>query len=76
LLSGSRAALHLKIAEEIERRAGNRLPEVVEKLAHHFGQTDCADKAFKYLAMAGTKSNGVFIRSMRRKGTSPTLSPS
>jgi hypothetical protein len=60
LLTGPRAALHLKIAEEIEGRAGNRLPGVVETLAHHFGQTDRADKAFKYLAMAGAKSNGVY----------------
>ena len=56
LLSGPRAALHLKIAEEIERRSGNRLAEVVETLAHHYGQTDRADKAFAYLAMAGAKS--------------------
>ena len=60
LLTGPRAALHLKIAEETERRAGNRLPEVVETLAHHFGETDRADKAFKYLAMAGAKSLGVY----------------
>jgi class 3 adenylate cyclase len=60
LLTKPRAALHLKIAEEIERRAGNRLPEVVETLAHHFGETDRADKAFKYLAMAGAKSLGVY----------------
>jgi predicted ATPase len=46
LLTGPRAGLHLKIAEEIERRSGNRLPEVVESLAHHYGQTDRADKAF------------------------------
>jgi hypothetical protein len=60
LLTGPRAALHLKIAEEIERRAGNRLPEVVETLAHHFGQTDRADKAFKFLAMAGAKSLRIY----------------
>src|SRR6202042_3377414 len=53
LLTGPRAALHLKIAEEIERRSGNRLAEVVETLAHHYRQTDRADKAFAYLAMAG-----------------------
>ena len=52
LLTGPRAALHLKIAEEIERRSGNRLTEVVETLAHHYSQTDRADKAFTYLAMA------------------------
>jgi tetratricopeptide (TPR) repeat protein len=48
--------LHLKIAEEVERRRGNRLAEVVETLAHHYSQTDRADKAFAYLAMAGAKS--------------------
>jgi len=56
LLTGPRAALHLKIAEEIERRSGNRLTEMVETLAHHYGQTDRADKAFAYLALAGAKS--------------------
>jgi class 3 adenylate cyclase len=60
LLKEPRAALHLKIAEEIERRNDNRLPEVVEILAHHYGQTDRADKAFTYLIMAGAKSLGVY----------------
>src|SRR5450631_2754055 len=36
LLTGPRAALHLKIAEEIERRSGNSLAEVMETLAHHY----------------------------------------
>jgi predicted ATPase len=56
LLTGPRAALHLTIAEEIERRSGNSLTEMVETLAHHYGQTDRADKAFAYLAIAGAKS--------------------
>jgi hypothetical protein len=56
LLTGPRATLHLKIAEEIERRSGNNLAEVVETLAHHYGQTGRADKAFAYLAMSGAKS--------------------
>jgi class 3 adenylate cyclase len=60
LLSGPRAALHLKIAEEIERRSGNRLAEVVETLAHHYSQTGRADKAFDYLAMAGAKSLRIY----------------
>jgi class 3 adenylate cyclase len=60
LLAGPRAALHLRIAEEIERRSGNRLAEVVETLAHHYSQTDRADKAFAFLAMAGAKSLGVY----------------
>jgi hypothetical protein len=56
LLSEARTVLHLKIAQEIERRSGNRLAEVAEILAHHYYQTERADKAFTYLAMAGTKS--------------------
>ena len=34
LLTETRKSLHLKIAEEIERRSGNRLIEVAEVLAH------------------------------------------
>ena len=50
----------LKIAEEIERRSGNRLTEVAEVLAHHYSQTDHADKAFAYLSMAGSRSLSVY----------------
>jgi len=60
LLTGPRAALHLKIAEELERRSGNRIAEVVETLAHHYSQTDRTNKAFTYLAQAGAKSLGVY----------------
>ena len=60
LLSEARTALHLKIAEEVERRSGNRLAEVAEVLAHHYCQTDRAEKAFAYLSMAGAKSLGVY----------------
>ena len=60
LLSEARSVLHLKIAEEIERRSGNRLIEVAEVLAHHYRQTNRADKAFNYLSMAGTKSLSVY----------------
>jgi predicted ATPase len=60
LLTGPRVALHLKISEEIERRSGNRLAEVAETLAHHYSQTNRTDKAFKYIAMAGAKSLGVY----------------
>ena len=56
LLTEPRKSLHLKIAEEIERRSGNRLTEVAEVLAHHYCQTDRAEKAFTYLSMAGSKS--------------------
>jgi class 3 adenylate cyclase len=60
LLTENRAALHLKIAEEIERRSNNRLAEVAEVLAHHYSQTSASKKAFTYLSMAGSKSLGVY----------------
>jgi class 3 adenylate cyclase/tetratricopeptide (TPR) repeat protein len=60
LLSDARTALHSKIAQEIERRSGNRLIEVAEVLAYHYGQTDRANKAFTYLSMAGSKSLNVY----------------
>jgi len=60
LLTEARKALHLKIAKEIERRSGNRLAEVTEVLAHHYRQTAHVDKAFAYLAMAGSKSLSVY----------------
>jgi class 3 adenylate cyclase len=60
LLGEARGVLHLKIADEIERRSGNRLPEVAEVLAHHYSQTDHAGKAFAYLSMAGSKSLNVY----------------
>jgi hypothetical protein len=60
LLTGSRSALHLKIADEIERRSDNRLAEVAEVLAHHYGQTERAEKSFQYSAMAARKSLHVY----------------
>jgi class 3 adenylate cyclase/tetratricopeptide (TPR) repeat protein len=60
LLSKPRAALHLKVAEELESRGGNRLIEIAESLAHHYAQTSRSDKAFTYLAMAGSKSLDVY----------------
>jgi class 3 adenylate cyclase/tetratricopeptide (TPR) repeat protein len=60
LLREIRTALHLKTAEEIERRSGNRLTEVAEVLAYHYSRTDHAGKAFIYLSMAGSKSLGVY----------------
>jgi len=60
LLNDARKTLHGRIAEEIERRNGNRLNEVTELLAHHYHQTDYTDKAFIYLSMAGSKSLSVY----------------
>jgi class 3 adenylate cyclase/tetratricopeptide (TPR) repeat protein len=60
LLTVPRAALHLKIANEIERRNGNRLVEVSEQLAHHYSATARTEKAFRYLSMSGRKSLDVY----------------
>jgi class 3 adenylate cyclase/tetratricopeptide (TPR) repeat protein len=60
LLTEARAALHFRIAEEIERRSGNRLIEVAEALAYHYSQTNHAGKAFTYLSMAGSRSLSVY----------------
>jgi hypothetical protein len=60
LLTDARKSLHLKIAQEIEHRRGNRLSEVAEVLAYHYRQTNQADKAFTFLSMAGSKCLGVY----------------
>jgi hypothetical protein len=60
LLTGPRSTLHLKIAEEIERRSNNDLLDAAETLALHYSETDRADKAFHYLSLAGAKSLGVY----------------
>ncbi|MBK5650678.1 MAG: AAA family ATPase, partial [Rhizobium sp.] len=60
LLTEARTAMHLRIAEEIERRGGNRLTEVAEVLAYHYSQASRAKKAFAYSSMAGTKSLSVY----------------
>ncbi len=73
LLSDARMALHLKIAEEIERRSDNRLTEVTEILAHHYGHTDRVKKAFAYLSMSGSKSLGVYSLDEATKYFTATL---
>lgn len=60
LVTKRRAALHLAIAQALELRNSNRLQEVAETLAHHFGHTARTDKAFCYSALAGAKSLGVY----------------
>jgi class 3 adenylate cyclase/tetratricopeptide (TPR) repeat protein len=60
LLSGPRAATHLKVAEELERRSGNSLIEKAESLAYHFAAGEDSPKAFSYLAMAARKSLNVY----------------
>jgi class 3 adenylate cyclase/tetratricopeptide (TPR) repeat protein len=60
LLTDTRSGLHLTIAEEIERRSGNRLIEVAEILAYHYSQTDRTEKAFVFGSMAGSRSLSVY----------------
>jgi class 3 adenylate cyclase len=60
MLAPLRAGLHLRIAEELEHRGGNRLREVAQALAHHYSQTKRADKAFAYSAMAAKQNLGVY----------------
>ena len=59
LLAERRSELHLSIAEALEKRNANRLPESAETLAHHYSQTARSDLAFRYSALAGAKSLGV-----------------
>ena len=60
LLSDARAAMHLKVAEELERRGGASLMENAELLAHHFRAGESPIKAFKYAVLAGDKSLNVY----------------
>lgn len=60
MLAPLRASLHHRIAEELELRNGNRLPEVAQSLAYHYAQTRRADKAFVYSAMAAKQNLGVY----------------
>jgi len=60
LLTEPRRLLHFRIAKEVERRSGNRLLEVAETLAHHYGQAARPDKAFVYMTMAGAKSLRIY----------------
>lgn len=60
LLSDRRAQLHLAVAQAIEARNADRIGEVVDSLAFHYGRTDRRDRAFACNAMAGARSLGVF----------------
>lgn len=60
LLTDQRSALHLKVAEAIERLVGNRPNEYAEILASHYGRTARRDKAFHYFSAAGRKSLDVY----------------
>ena len=71
LLSEARTALHLKIAEEIERRSGNRLAEVAEVLAHHYSQTDRCRQSLRLSRPWPAAKASASIPSTRQRATSP-----
>lgn len=60
LLSAVRSQLHVKVAEEIERRSHNRLIEVAETLAYHYSFSDRPDQTFRYFSLAGQKCLDIY----------------
>jgi class 3 adenylate cyclase len=55
LLRSERQALHARTARAMERLLGDRIPEYVETLAHHYLRAGVADRAVRYLVEAGRK---------------------
>jgi class 3 adenylate cyclase/tetratricopeptide (TPR) repeat protein len=64
LLQDRRRTLHARIVETIERLYPDRLPEQVERLAHHAFRSEEWGKALTYLRQAGAKA---FARSAHRE---------
>ncbi|MBI3031695.1 MAG: AAA family ATPase [Candidatus Rokubacteria bacterium] len=64
LLQGRRRALHARIVETIEALYTDRLPEHIERLAHHAFRGEEWGKAVTYLRQAGAKA---FARSAHRE---------
>jgi tetratricopeptide (TPR) repeat protein len=56
LLQERRRILHARIMEALEGLAGDRLPEQVERLAHHALRGEVWDKALAYCRQAGEKA--------------------
>ncbi|HXH84820.1 MAG TPA: adenylate/guanylate cyclase domain-containing protein [Candidatus Tectomicrobia bacterium] len=56
LLHHKRRALHVRIVQVIERLAGDRASEQVERLAHHARGGELWDRATRYLHQAGSKA--------------------
>jgi class 3 adenylate cyclase/tetratricopeptide (TPR) repeat protein len=57
LLHDPRRILHGQIVEAIERLYADRLPEHIERVAHHALRGDLWEKAVTYLRQAGAKAN-------------------
>jgi tetratricopeptide (TPR) repeat protein len=64
LLQERRRMLHARIVETLEKRAGDRVVEEVERLAHHALRGEVWDKALAYCRQAGEK---VMARSAHRE---------
>jgi len=60
LLLPRRRDLHQQVAEAIERIHAGRLGEWVDVLAHHYSHTHCAQKAVRYMALAGESSLRIY----------------
>jgi class 3 adenylate cyclase/tetratricopeptide (TPR) repeat protein len=60
LLATQREDLHEKVAVAIEGLNADRLGEVADALARHYGETARAEKAALYMALAGEKSLRVY----------------
>jgi class 3 adenylate cyclase/tetratricopeptide (TPR) repeat protein len=56
LLKERRRALHARIVEALEARAGDRVAEQVERLAHHALRGEVWDKAVTYLRQAAVQA--------------------
>ena len=56
LLHEQRRALHARVVEAIEKSHASRIPEQVERLAHHALRAESWPKAIAYCAQAGAKA--------------------
>ncbi len=60
LLTRRRQALHERVAEAIEAKHADYPEEAADLLAHHWSRTARADKAVKYLALAGESALRIY----------------
>lgn len=60
LLRARREELHGGVARTLEEAYGGRLEEIADALADHYSQTRHADKAVRYLALAGARSLALY----------------
>ena len=60
LLSARRQALHQAVAEAIEAQKGPQPDDAADALAYHWSRSAQADRAIKYLAIAGENSLRIY----------------